>query len=115
MDFYIMKWPPKKQTATLTYQSFCWLAFILNAPEPGNTPSDYALNLIGISPPAGSPQGALLCCDGSRSALGLDASIIIPSAGHRRRWMCVPSSEPGGQTSGVRSCSLPLLTATEGK
>ena len=83
MDFYIIEVAAQKQTATLTYQSFCWLAFIPNSPEPGNTPSDYALNLIGISPPPGSLEGALLCCDGSRSAFGLDASIIIPSVGHR--------------------------------
>ena len=80
-------------------------------PWTGNAPSGLCLRdalhlgLIGISPPPGSLEGALLCCDGSRSALGLDASIIIPSAGHRRRWMCVPSSEPGGQNVGVRSCS----------
>jgi len=99
-----MKWPPKTDGHVIL--SIVLLVHICSQlPWTGNTPPGYAFNLIGISPPAGSPQGALLCCDGSRSALGLDASIIIPSAGHRRRWMCVPSSEPGGQHSGVRSCS----------
>ena len=90
------------------YQSFCLLVFILDTPKQGTHLPAYAyemqsisnalhLGLIGISPPPGSLEGALLCCDGSRSALGRDASIIIPSAGHRRRWMCVPSSELGGQ------------------
>ena len=74
-------------------------------PWTGNAPPNHAIGFIGISPPPGSLEGALLCCDGSRSALGRDASIIIPSAGHRRRWLCVPSSEPGGQNVGVRSCS----------
>ena len=32
----------------------------------GNTPTGHAFDLIGISPPPGSPQGALLCCDGSQ-------------------------------------------------
>ena len=91
-----MKWPPKTDGHVIL--SIVLLVHICSQlPWTGNTPPGYAFNLIGISPPAGSPQGALLCCDGSRSALGLDASIIIPSAGRRRRWMCVPSSELGGQ------------------
>ena len=97
-----MKWPPKTDGHVIL--SIVLLVHICSQlPWTGNTPPGLCLRdalhlgLIGISPPAGSPQGALLCCDGSRSALGLDASIIIPSAGRRRRWMCVPSSELGGQ------------------
>ena len=62
--------------------------FVHDARDYGNAPSGHAVGLIGISPPPGSLRGALLCCDGSpfsrqrekargRSALGLDASIII--------------------------------------
>jgi len=90
------------------YQSFCLLVFILDTPKQGTHLPAYAyemqsisnalhLGLIGISPPPGSLEGALLCCDGSRSALRLDASIIIPSASRRRRQVCILPSEPGGQ------------------
>ena len=90
------------------YQSFCVSIFVLNIPGQGAHLPAYAyemqsisntlhLGLIGIAPPPGSLEGALLCCDGSRSALGLDASIIIPSAGRRRRQVCILPSEPGGQ------------------
>ena len=49
-----------------------------------NISSGYAFSLIGISPPPGSPAGALLSCDGFFSLdLGRDASIIISSACHR--------------------------------
>ena len=97
-----MKWPSKTDGHVIL--SIVLLIHICSQlPWTGNTPPGLCLRdalhlgLIGISPPPGSLEGALLCCDGSRSALGLDASIIIPSAGHRRRWMCVSSSEPGGQ------------------
>ena len=57
---------------------------ILNIPKQGNISSGYAFSLIGISPPPGSPAGALLSCDGFFSLdLGRDASIIISSACHR--------------------------------
>ena len=53
----------------------------LNIPKQGNISSGYAFSLIGISPPPGSPAGALLSCDGLITLdLGRDASIIIFSA-----------------------------------
>ena len=60
------------------------LVFIPDIPKRGNISSGYAFSLIGISPPQGSPAGALLCCDGFISlGVGLDASIMIASACHR--------------------------------
>ena len=97
-----MKWPPKTDGHVIL--SIVLLVHICSQlPWTGNTPPGLCLRdalhlgLIGISPPPGSLEGALLCCDGSRSALGLDASIIIPSAGRRRRQVCILPSEPGGQ------------------
>ena len=47
----------------------------------GNISFGYVFSLIGISPPRGSPAGALLSCDGLFSLdLGRDASIIMFSA-----------------------------------
>jgi hypothetical protein len=67
------------------YQSFLiLLVFILDIPKQRNISSGYAFSLIGISPPPGSPAGALLGCDGFISLdLGRGASIIISSAGYR--------------------------------
>ena len=60
------------------------LVFILDIPKQGNISSGYAFSLIGISPPRGSPVGALLCYDGFITLdMGLDASIIISSACYR--------------------------------
>ena len=91
-----MKWPPKTDGHVIL--SIVLLVHICSQhPWTGNAHSNHAIGFIGISPPSGSLEGALLCCDGPRSALGRGTSIIIPSAGHCHRWMCVPSSEPGGQ------------------
>lgn len=107
-----MKWPPKTDGHVIL--SIVLLVHICSQlPWTGNTPPGLCLRdalhlgLIGISPPAGSPQGALLCCDGSRSALGRDASIIILSAGHRHRQVCVLPSEPGGRMASAHVAAAP--------
>ena len=65
------------------------------------------IDLIGISPPWGSPTAALIACDGFISLeLWLDGSIIIPSAGHRRHWICLSMSESWRYIKYVRSCGL---------
>ena len=74
----------KKMLRILVRSQYRLLVFILDIPKQGNISSGYAFSLIGISPPPGSPAGALLCCDGFFSLdLGRDASIIISSACHR--------------------------------
>ena len=65
------------------------------------------IDLIGISPPWGSPTAALIACDGFISLeLWLDGSIIIPSACHRRHWICLSMSETWRYIKYVRSCGL---------
>lgn len=57
----------------------------------GNIPSGHAFDLMGLSPPPGSPEDALLCCDGTQLAsaastldMGLDVSILVFSACSRQ-------------------------------
>ena len=92
-----------------------WLVFILNIPQPGTHQTAIALSSIGISPPWGSPTAALIACDGIISLeLWLDGSIIIPSACHRRHWICLSMSESWRPVKVFAHVAYPFRTA-EGK
>ena len=84
-----------------------WLVFILNIPQPGTHQTALHYSLIGISPPWGSPTAAIFGCDGSITLdFWLNGSIIIPSACHRRHWICLSMSESWRYIKYVRSCGL---------
>lgn len=93
--------------------------FVHDARDYGNAPSGHAIGLIGISPPPGSLRGALLCCDGSpfsrqrekahgRSALGLDASIIIAPLPVITRCICVHRKAWHGRAHGRKTVERAL-------
>lgn len=81
--------------------------FILNALRQGTHQTAIAFSSIGISPPWGSPTAAIFGCDGSITLdFWLNGSIIIPSACHRRHWICLSMSESWRYIKYVRSCGL---------
>ena len=65
------------------------------------------IDLIGISPPWGSPTAAIFGCDGFITLdFWLDGSIIVPSACHRRHWIYLSMSESWRYIKYVRSYGL---------